>query len=178
MEKNTNNYVIKEIFYSNGVTFRKERFNKETGEEITQYFSKNGEFIVEIKNSTLNNNEIIYDIYSQKFLVKKNGKFYDKEVIYTKKIKYYYDAGSIEEEFDDCGRIHGSRKVYDTDGDLYEDSFWQYGKPIGISKTYYKNGVLHGERIIYSKNGEIIEKSKYKNGELKKKNTRKNNKKN
>lgn len=40
MEKNTNNYVIKEIFYSNGVTFRKERFNKETGEEITQYFSK------------------------------------------------------------------------------------------------------------------------------------------
>lgn len=169
MEKNTNNYVIKEIFYSNGVTFRKERFNKETGEEITQYFSKNGEFIVEIKNSTLNNNEIIYDIYSQKFLVKKNGKFYDKEVIYTKKIKYYYDAGSIEEEFDDCGRIHGSRKVYDTDGDLYEDSFWQYGKPIGISKTYYKNGVLHGERIIYSKNGEIIEKSKYKNGELKKK---------
>ena len=32
----------------------------------------------------------------------------------------------------------------------------------------YKNGVLHGERIIYSKNGEIIEKSKYKNGELKK----------
>ena len=112
MEKNTNNYVIKEIFYSNGVTFRKERFNKETGEEITQYFSKNGEFIVEIKNSTLNNNEIIYDIYSQKFLVKKNGKFYDKEVIYTKKIKYYYDAGSIEEEFDDCGRIHGSRKIY------------------------------------------------------------------
>ena len=49
MEKNTNNYVIKEIFYSNGATFRKEIFNKETGEEITQYFSKTGEFIVEIK---------------------------------------------------------------------------------------------------------------------------------
>lgn len=49
MEKNTNNYVIKEIFYSNGVTFRKERFNKETGEEITQYFSKNGEIIEKSK---------------------------------------------------------------------------------------------------------------------------------
>lgn len=149
MEKNTNNYVIKEIFYSNGVTFRKERFNKETGEEITQYFSKNGEFIVEIKNSTLNNNEIIYDIYSQKFLVKKNGKFYDKEVIYTKKIKYYYDAGSIEEEFDDCGRIHGSRKVYDTDGDLYEDSFWQYGKPSNM-----ENQLVLAKHIIKMENCE------------------------
>ena len=203
MKKNINNYVIKEIFYSNGATFRKEIFNKETGEEITQYFSKTGEFIVEIKNSRLNNDEVVYDIYSQKFLVKKNGKFYDKEFIYTKKIKYYYDTGSIEEEFDDHGRIHGSRKVYDIDGDLYEDSFWEYGKPIGISKTYYKNGklrsegyrkyynyegifkwyyesgelhieenykngVLHGERIIYSKNGKVIEKSKSKNGELKK----------
>lgn len=49
MEKNTNNYVIKEIFYPNGVTFRKERFNKETGEEITQYFSKNGEIIEKSK---------------------------------------------------------------------------------------------------------------------------------
>ena len=166
MEKNTNNYVIKEIFYSNGVTFRKERFNKETGEEITQYFSKNGEFIVEIKNSTLNNNEIIYDIYSQKFLVKKNGKFYDKEVIYTKKIKYYYDAGSIEEEFDDCGRIHGSRKVYDIDGDLYEDSFWQYGKPIGISKTYYKNGKLRSEGYQKYYNYEGIFKWYYESGEL------------
>ena len=166
MEKHINNYVIKESFYSNDITFRKEIYNKETKEEISQYFSKNGEFIVEIKNNRINNDRIIYDVYSQKFLVKKNGKFYDKESIYTGRIKYYYDIGSIEEEFDDLGRIHGVRIVYDIDDNLLEESSWQNGIPIGISKSYYKNGNLKIEGYQKCYNYEGIVKHYYESGKL------------
>ncbi|EFS25434.1 hypothetical protein FUAG_00949 [Fusobacterium ulcerans ATCC 49185] len=51
MEKHIKNYIIKESFYSNEIIFRKEIYNEETKEEISQYFSKIGEFIVEIKNN-------------------------------------------------------------------------------------------------------------------------------
>lgn len=175
MGKNINNNVIKEIFYSNGATFRKEILNKETGEEITQYFSETGEFIVEIKNNKQNSEDFIYDLYSKKLLIRKNGVFYFENKIYTTRIKYYYYDEIIEEEFDDLGRIHGNRKIFDIDGDLYEDSFWEHGNPIGISRTYYKNGNLRSEGYQeyynyegkfkwYYESGELHMEENYKNG--------------
>ncbi|MEG0236189.1 MAG: hypothetical protein RR523_11835 [Cetobacterium sp.] len=166
---------IKESFYSNGNIFRKESYNQTTKIENTKYFSKNGVLIVEIKNDRMTTEEVIYDLYSKKFLTLKDGKYYYIDNLYTTKIKFYYDAGSIEKEFDTLGRIHGNKKIFDIDGNLYEESFWQNGKPIGIIRMYYKNGNLmseghsnyynyEGTVKVYYESGELHREESYKNG--------------
>ncbi len=166
---------VKESFYSNGNIFMQEKFDSTNNIEHIKYFSKNGDLIAEIRNNKKKFEDFIYDLYSKKFLIRKNGAFYSENKIYTTRIKYYYYNEIIEEEFDDLGRVHGNRKIFDIDGDLYEDSFWEHGNPIGISRTYYKNGNLRSEGYQkyynyegkfkwYYESGELHMEENYKNG--------------
>ena len=117
-------------------------------------------------------------IPSSKQMVRKNGVFSFRDVIYNGKfIDYYYSGRKQGEGTFKNGIVEGSRTMYYQDGKIAMERYYSNGIENGIGKEYYADGSLKqkGEFVngkkegvweSYFPNGQVKLRSKYRDGEI------------
>lgn len=114
-------------FYSNGELFRRNLIDEDAGEEYIEYYSKYGDMVTKIKNYLNLDHNLIYDLITKKYLVKKQNKLYYNGCLYFGKVKYYKGIFLIEESYNEKGNLNGVSKISHYEKRFVFERMWKDG---------------------------------------------------